>query len=301
MKKYRALTALVIAAAFLTGCSAQEQSSDSSQPEPTSEVTPTAEPTAQAPTEERFDEAPEQTTAPETSAPEEISAPAETLEASDNTESYIADWIYGTWSVMTVNGADYWSYAGANGFDSEYQLIFDKDGCQRLDGSAGLTDIMSYRITDSGAELYTDDGEVWAELTYNQTADTLSAERFGDVIVLKRGENPRQNAPQVDYIADWIYGTWSVITLDGKDFWDWADENGVSGEYILSFNAQNVEAFVGTEPSGTYYYRITDDGAEIFNDDGSANSLVYDPAADTLTLNSGGITGVLARGENPRQ
>ncbi len=298
MKKYRGITAAVLAAAILTGCSAQEQ--NGSKQEPTVDVTSSAEPTAQAPTEETSGEAPEQTDIAMTNAPEETTAPAETASQPENTESYIADWIYGTWSVISVNGADYWSYADANGLDGEYQMVFDKDGCQILTGSAGLADTMTYAITDEGAELYMDNGYVWVTLTYDQSSDTLSAVESGQTIVLKRGENPRQIEPQVDYIADWIYGTWSMKTVNGQDFWEYASANDISDEYILKFTAQNVGAYSGDELTGTYAYRITDEGAKLTDDSGVIYVLTYDPSADTLTISGDGITGVLRRGENPR-
>ena len=297
MKKYSVITAAVLCAVILTGCSAQEVSESSL---PTVDDTSSAEPTGQAPTEEHSDESPEQTTAPETTVPEETTAPAETTSLPENTESYIADWIYGTWSVVSVNGEDYWSYADANGLDGEYQLVFDKDGCQVLTGTAGLAETMTYAITDEGAELYKDNGYVWVTLTYDQSTDVLYAVESGQKIVLKRGGNPRQTEPQVDYIADWIYGTWSMVTVNGQDFWEYACENDISEEYILKFTAQKVDVYSGEELIGTYSYRITDEGAEIFTNDGVRSSCVYDPAADTLTLTEDGITGVLARGENPR-
>ena len=299
MKRHSVITAAVLSAALLTGCSAQEESV-SSQPEPTLEGTSAAEPTVQAPTEETSGEAPEQTDIPVTTAPEETTVPAETASQPENTESYIADWIYGTWSVVSVNGADYWSYADENDLDSEYQLVFDKDGCQVLTGTAGLTDTMTYAITDEGADIYKDNGYVWVALTYDQSSDMLYAVENGRAIVLKRGENPRQTAPQMDYIADWIYGTWSMVTVNGQDFWEYACANDISRECIFRFTAQNVRVYSGDELAGTYAYRITDEGAEIFNDDGTKDSIVYDPAADTLIASIDGITGVFARGENPR-
>lgn len=299
MKRHSVITAAVLSAALLTGCSAQEESV-SSQPEPTLEGTSAAEPTVQAPTEETSGEAPEQTDIPVTTAPEETTVPAETASQPENTESYISDWIYGTWSVVSVNGADYWSYADENDLEGEYQLIFDEDGCQVVSGSAGLTDTMTYAITDEGAEIYKDNGYVWETLTYDQTTDMLYAEESGQTMVLKRGGNPRQTEPQVDYIADWIYGTWSMVTVNGEDFWEYASANDINKEYILKFTAQNVDVYTGEDLVGTYAYRITDEGAEIFISGGTRSSYVYDPAADTLTFTEDGITGVLARGENPR-
>ncbi len=304
MKKYISITAVLLSAAILTGCSAQEQSS--SKQEPTVDVTSLAEPTAQAPADEHSDEAPEkttpleQTTAPEQTTVPETAAPEETAFQPGNTESYIADWIYGTWSVVVVSGEDYWGYADKNGLDGEYQLIFDEDGCQILTDSAGLADTMTYAITDEGAEIYKDNGYVWVTLSYDQTMDMLYAEESGQTMVLKRGENPRQTEPQVDYIADWIYGTWSMVTVNGEDFWEYASVNDISKEYILEFTAQNVDVYTGEDLIGTYAYRITDKGAEIFISGGTRSSYVYDPAADTLTFTEDGITGVLARGENPR-
>lgn len=297
MKKNSVITAALLFAVILTGCSAQEVSESSL---PTVDVTSSAEPTGQAPTEEHSDESPEQTTAPETTVPEETTAPAETTSLPENTESYIADWIYGTWSVVSVNGEDYWSYADANGLDGEYQLVFDKDGCQVLTGSAGLADTMTYAITDEGAELYRDNGYVWVTLTYDQSKDVLYAVESGQAIVLKRGGNPRQTEPQVDYIADWIYGTWSMKTVGGKDFWDYADEYGMTGEYILRFTEREVGVYSGDTLKGTFAYLVTADGAEIFNNDGTRDFFVYDPAADTLETSRDGVTCVLVRGSNPR-
>ena len=58
--------------------------------------------------------------------------------------------------------------------------------------------------------------------------------------------------------------------------------------------------YSGDTLNGTFACLVTEDGAEIFNNDGTRDFFVYDPAADTLTFTRDGITGVLVRGNNPR-
>ena len=310
MKKY-ATAAVLACSILLSGCSGNDNRSESSEPDklPTSDITSSAEPAA--PTEENSvpETMPEQTQADnETTVP-----PADTT-VPENPGGYIADWIYGTWSTISVNGVDFWTYADANEIDGEHQMVFDKTSCILISGDGGLDWEFTYKITDAGAALYDEDGSEWAELTYDPSADTLTyvtggetvVMRRGETVVMRRGENPRQNTPQdtqqggMNYIAEWIYGTWSAVTVNGQDFWKFADENGISGEYILNFTAQNVEVIEGTELRSTLTYRITDDGAEITDAAGNAVPLVYDPSADTLTMTDNGEISVLKRGNNPR-
>lgn len=303
MKKY-ATAAVLVCAVLLAGCSGNSGTSESVDTGklPTTDVVSSAE--SADPTEESS--APE-TTPNVTESDKETSEAPEVTTVPDNPGGYIADWIYGTWSTISVNGMDFWAYADANELDGEYQMVFDKDSCTMTSGDGGLDWEFTYAITDGGAMLYDEDGSEWAELTYDPSADTLTFVTGGETVVMRRGENPRQEAQQntqqgggMDYIADWIYGTWSAVTINGQNFWEIADEYGISGEYILDFTAQGVKVMQGTELVNTYSYRITDDGAEITDTPGNAIPLVYDLSADTLTMTDNGATAVLKRGNNPR-
>lgn len=302
MKKYA--TAVVLACSvLLAGCSGNSSRPESSETDklPTTDVILSTEPAA--PTEEN---SVPQTTPEQTQADDETTVPQAETTVPENPGGYIADWIYGTWSVISVNGVDFWAYADANEIYGERQMAFDKDSCTITSGEGGLDWEFTYAITDGGAVIYDEDGSEWAELTYDPSADTLTFATGGETVVMRRGENPRQGNQQglqsdgMTYIADWIYGTWSAISVNGQEFWQYADENGISGEYILNFTAQGVDVIEGDELRSTLAYRITDAGAEITDASGNAVPLTYDPSADALTVTDSGETAVLKRGNNPR-
>lgn len=116
MKKYMAAAVLItiVLAAGCTGNASSQSESSSQTDSSTAEVTTSAAPTEQpeeAPVTEAVPE-PAETTAAQTEATQDTSAPEEQ-------GGYIADWIYGTWSAVSVNGQDYWDYAFANGLTEQ--------------------------------------------------------------------------------------------------------------------------------------------------------------------------------------
>ena len=299
MKKYMAAAVLIIIvlAAGCTG-SASSQDESSSQPDSsTAEVTATtsAAPTEQpeeAPVTETVPE-PAETTAAQTEPPQDTSAPEEH-------GGYIADWIYGTWSAVSVNGQDYWDYAFANGLTEQSQLIFNSEELLVRNGTVGIEQEYSYAITDAGADIYYSWGEKFLTLTYDPSADTLTMiDEADNFAVFKRGEYPQPEAG-LDYIADWIYGTWSVISVNGQDYWEYAVQNDEDQEKMMIFTAQGVDITSGDRVLRTLSYRITDEGAEIRDTDGAVILMTYSPQDDTLTFTADGYTTVVKRGTNPK-
>ena len=245
MKKYMAAAVLItiVLAAGCTG-SASSQSESSSQTDgATAEVTAT---TSAAPTEQpekapvtEAAPGPAETTAAQTEATQDTSAPEEQ-------GGYIADWIYGTWSAVSVNGQDYWDYAFANGLTEQLQLIFNSEEVLVRNGTVGIEQEYSYAITDAGADIYYSWGEKSLTLTYDPSADTLTMiDEADNFAVFKRGEYPQ--SAEVDYIADWIYGTWSVISVNGQDYWEYAAQNDEDQEKMMIFTAQGVDITRATE------------------------------------------------------
>lgn len=306
MKKYVA-AAVLLSIALTAGCSGNtsSQSESPSKPEnPTSEATTTTsaaqpEPTTEIAESEETEPAYEQTNVSTTAQTE---PPAETT-APENPGGYIADWIYGTWSAVSVNGQEYWDYAFANGLTEQAQLVFESDGNVRaVGGEVGVEQEYTYQITDEGADIYYSFGEKNCSLVYAPATDMMTVyfeAPDGGTVVLKRGEYPQPEAG-LDYIADWIYGTWSVISVDGVEFWTWAAQNDIDDEYQMNFTAQNAEIIIGGEVRLTVSYRITDDGAELRAEDGTIIPMTYSPADDTLSFTMDGNSGVMKRGTNPK-
>lgn len=299
MKKYMAAAVLIIIvlAAGCTGNASSQDESSSQTDGSTAELTAT---TSAAPTEQP-EEAPvtetvpelAETTAAQTEATQETSAPEEQ-------GGYIADWIYGTWSAVSVNGQDYWDYAFANGLTEQSQLIFNSEEVLVRNGTVGIEQEYSYAITDAGADIYYSWGEKFLTLTYDPSADTLTMiDEADNFAVLKRGEYPQPEAG-LDYIADWIYGTWSVISVNGQDYWEYAAQNDEDQEKMMIFTAQGVDITSGDRVLRTLSYRITDEGAEIRDTDGAVILMTYSPQDDTLTFTADGYTTVVKRGTNPK-
>ena len=300
MKKYMAAAVLISYIVLAAGCtgSASSQSESSLQTDSsTAEVTAT---TSAAPTEqpEEVSETeavpePAETTAAQTEPPQETSAPEEQ-------GGYIADWIYGTWSAVSVNGQDYWDYAFANGLTEQLQLIFNSEEVLVRNGTVGIEQEYSYAITDAGADINYSWGEKFVTLTYDPSADTLTMiDEADNFAVFKRGEYPQPEAG-LDYIADWIYGTWSVISVNGQDYWEYAAQNDEDQEKMMIFTAQGVDITSGDRVLRTLSYRITDEGAEIRDTDGAVILMTYSPQDDTLTFTADGYTTVVKRGTNPK-
>lgn len=299
MKKYMA-AAVLITIVLAAGCTGNASSQDESSSQPdssTAEVTATtsAAPTEQpeeAPVTETVPE-PAETTAAQTVATQDTSAPEEQ-------GRYIADWIYGTWSAVSVNGQDYWDYAFANGLTEQSQLIFNSEEVLVRNGTVGIEQEYSYAITDAGADMYYSWGEKSLTLTYDPSADTLTMiDEADNFAVFKRGEYPQPEAG-LDYIADWIYGTWSVISVNGQDYWEYAAQNDEDQEKMMIFTAQGVDITSGDRVLRTLSYRITDEGAEIRDTDGAVILMTYSPQDDTLTFTADGYTTVVKRGTNPK-
>lgn len=235
---------------------------------------------------------PAETTAAQTEATQDTSAPEEQ-------GGYIADWIYGTWSAVSVNGQDYWDYAFANGLTEQLQLIFNSEEVLVRNGTVGIEQEYSYAITDAGADIYYSWGEKSLTLTYDPSTDTLTMiDEADNFAVFKRGEYPQ--SAEVDYIADWIYGTWSVISVNGQDYWEYAAQNDEDQEKMMIFTAQGVDITSGDRVLRTLSYRITDEGAEIRDTDGAVILMTYSPQDDTLTFTADGYTTVVKRGTNPK-
>lgn len=299
MKKYMAAAVLItiVLAAGCTGNASSQDESSSQTDGSTAEVTVTtsAAPTEQpeeAPVTEAVPE-PAETTAAQMEATQETSAPEEQ-------GGYIADWIYGTWSAVSVNGQDYWDYAFANGLTEQSQLIFNSEEVLVRNGTVGIEQEYSYAITDAGADIYYSWGEKFLTLTYDPSADTLTMiDEADNFAVLKRGEYPQPEAG-LDYIADWIYGTWSVISVNGQDYWEYAAQNDEDQEKMMIFTAQGVDITSGDRVLRTLSYRITDEGAEIRDTDGAVILMTYSPQDDTLTFTADGYTTVVKRGTNPK-
>lgn len=299
MKKYMAAAVLItiVLAAGCTGSASSQDESSSQTDGSTAEVTATtsAAPTEQpeeAPVTEAVPE-PAETTAAQTEPPQETSAPEEQ-------GGYIADWIYGTWSAVSVNGQDYWDYAFANGLTEQLQLIFNSEEVLVRNGTVGIEQEYSYAITDAGADMYYSWGEKFLTLTYDPSADTLTMiDEADNFAAFKRGEYPQPEAG-LDYIADWIYGTWSVISVNGQDYWEYAAQNDEDQEKMMIFTAQGVDITSGDRVLRTLSYRITDEGAEIRDTDGEIIMMTYSPQDDTLTFTADGYTTVVKRGTNPK-
>ena len=296
MKKYMAAAVLItiVLAAGCTGSASSQSESSSQTDSSTAEVTTSAAPTEQPEEVSETEAVPEpaETTAAQTEATQDTSAPEEQ-------GGYIADWIYGTWSAVSVNGQDYWDYAFANGLTEQLQLIFNSEEVLVRNGTVGIEQEYSYAITDAGADIYYSWGEKSLTLTYDPSADTLTMiDEADNFAVFKRGEYPQ--SAEVDYIADWIYGTWSVISVNRQDYWEYAEQNDEDQEKMMIFTAQGVDITSGDRVLRTLSYRITDEGAEIRDTDGAVILMTYSPQDDTLTFTADGYTTVVKRGTNPK-
>lgn len=298
MKKYMAAAVLItiVLAAGCTGSASSQSESSSQTDSSTAEVTviTSAAPTEQLEEVSETEAVPEpaETTAAQTEATQDTSAPEEQ-------GGYIADWIYGTWSAVSVNGQDYWDYAFANGLTEQSQLIFNSEEVLVRNGTVGIEQEYSYAITDAGSDIYYSWGEKSLTLTYDPSTDTLTMiDEADNFAVFKRGEYPQ--SAEVDYIADWIYGTWSVISVNGQDYWEYAAQNDEDQEKMMIFTAQGVDITSGDRVLRTLNYRITDEGAEIRDTDGAVILMTYSPQDDTLTFTADGYTTVVKRGRNPK-
>lgn len=295
MKKHIAAMAL-LSIVLMAGCSGNASSqpeSGSQTDEPTEEVVVTST-TSAAPTEqpeelpetEAAHEPTEATTAVQTEPPQETTA-------AENPGNYIADWIYGTWSMVSANGQEYWDFAFENGLTEQSQLEFNSEEVLVRNGNVGVELEYNYAITDAGADIYYSWGEKIVTLIYDPSADTLTmvydGDEEGNVAVYKRGEYPQSTG--LDYIADWIYGTWEVISIDGQEY-VLDDENP---KFEMNFTANGVDIKIDGEVTKSISYRITDEGAELRDTDGAVYPVVYSPADDTLTISENGYTGVLKR------
>ncbi len=248
-----------------------------------------------------------------------------TIESPWGADGYSADWLYGTWSVISVNDQDFWEYADANGFENEYQLTFDSSGGARAIGVNGDEFLYRYRVTDNGARLYDDQLEVKVgSLTYDPDTDLITMTDTYNNFVMKRGSNPRGGTGE-NSGADWIYGVWSVTEADGQDYWKWVDENHPEmGESIIEFTADGARSYSYDREDDRFFlsdmmkFSVTGSSVVMTDEYGDVYTLTYDSAKDliygdvyTLTYDSANdlITAseteddhalTLKRGTNPR-
>ncbi len=237
-----------------------------------------------------------------------------TMESSWNAGGYSADWLYGTWSVISVNDQDFWEYADANGFENEYQLTFDSSGGARAIGVNGDEFLYRYRVTDDGARLYDDQLEVKVgSLTYDPDTDLITMTDTYNNFVMKRGSNPRGSNPRggtgENSSADWIYGIWSVTEADGQEYWKWVDENNPGmGESIIEFTADGARSYSYDRDYDRFFlsdmmkFSVTGSSVVMTNKYGDVYTLTYDSAKDLITAaeteDDQELT--LKRGTNPR-
>lgn len=316
-KRYIAIAGALALSVLLSGCSGSNVTSvDSSQNSGSAEVTSKS----QTPQQEADNEAPVQsdtTAVPtvESSRAESTAAPAGeseeeilgtlTMDSPSVNVDYPADWLYGTWSTVSLNGYDYWEYADLRGFDGEVQMIFSSDGGKVTRGSEGVIVEFTFKVTDSGVTI-TDklDGSS-SELTYDPAADTLTSTDDDVTVVFIRGANPRDSGAE-NPVGEGIYGLWSVSLVNGEDFWTsdrMAPEQ--SGECFVEINESGLRAIDNYDVTEYFKVRPTDNGAEFTDSrDGQDYVLTYDETADTITTfqksQPNGDTMVMKRGSNPK-
>lgn len=292
MNRYKLTALAIFAGILLTGCSG---GNESSAPQVSDGVS-TAEDTAASTTADEPSEVsqPVESDVSKVISEPQTTTPVETSEPVPE-ETFIPEWIFGTWSVTAVNGQEYWEWAGENGIEEERQLIFDSEMCRSVSGMGGIDDELTYVITDEGAELYAEDGALWARLVYDPQMDILSLSEDDSeyTAILRRGGNPQQEQQSGGgYIADWIYGTWAAVDIEGQPFSEWAVQNGVTEEYKLEFTPQGC-IISGSEK--VLRYSITDEGAVVYDEDGGTTELVYDYINDTLSATEGENTFLFKR------
>lgn len=321
MKKKYIAAALLSAAVLLSGCAGNvsrvEDSQDSSAADSSSDVgepgkgTPKSPETDNSgqPSSAESAESDDATWSAFTEESAEEVLGSLTMESPWGAEGYSADWLYGTWSVISVNGEDFWDFAYKNGYDSEYQLTFDSSGGARAIGVNGDEFLYSYRITDDGARLYDDQFEVKVgSLTYDPDTDLITMTDTYDCYVMKRGSNPRGGTGE-NSGADWIYGIWSVTEAEGKEYWKWIDENNPEmGESIIEFTADGARTYAYDREDDSFSlsdmmsYSVTGSGAVMTDKHGEIYNLTYDSGSDLLTVTVEGYDQVMTmkRGTNPR-
>lgn len=310
--KYIGIAGALSLTVLLSGCSGSEQTSEQSQTSAAPEVT--TKPQSAAPQTTSAESSATESTVPESTAPDPEQETAEF--SSDNSGTpekeppeasggYSADWLYGTWSTLTLNGADYWDFADERGIDGEVQLVFDSEGCDVIRGSEGVVFELQYIVTDSGAEIWENESGDKAVLTYNAAEDTLSVDDGENNFVCIRGSNPRKNGAQ-NSAGEGLYGLWSTVTVNGEDFWT-SDRfmQAQTGECLVEINESGFRAINNYECRGYFPLRPTDNGAE-FTDprDGLDYVLSYDAASDAVICyqksQPEGDTMTLKRGTNPK-
>lgn len=315
-KRYIGIIGALALSVMLCGCSGGNSSvTDSSQTSGGTESVSNAEipqpEDSSAPDEDKNDtpalstvEIPPEQKEPTAEETEDEILGTLTMESPDVSVDYPADWLYGTWSTLTLNGCDYWEYADEQGFDGEMQMIFSSDGGEVTRGSDGVILEFSYTVTDSGVTITGNQDGRSSELTYDSAADTLTSVDDDVTAVFIRGANPRNSGTESS-VGEGIYGLWSAVTLNGEDFW--------TSDRIVT--EQSGECFIEIDESGLrttdnyatdcYAVRLTDTGAEFTTPrDGVDYVLTYDKASDTITAfqksQPEGDTMTLKRGSNPK-
>lgn len=297
---------------LLSGCGGSEPSSElpqtseapevTSKPQSTEPEAPSAESSAP---ESASTTSSEQEPAPETAESGEEILGTLTVDSPNEDAGYSADWLYGTWSTVSLNGTDYWDFADERGIDGEVQFIFDSEGCDVLRGSEGIIYKLDYKVTDSGVMLRDNESGTDSALTYNAAEDTLTLNDDGNTIVYIRGSNPRKNGAQ-STAGEGMYGLWSVALINGEDFWT-SDKllPEQYGEFFVEINESGMRSI--NNDGFTKYFQLqpTDNGAEFIDDrDGMKYTLNYDSTGDTITCfqtdQPDGDKMTLKRGSNPK-
>lgn len=315
-ERYIGIIGALALSVMLTACSGGSVSSvDSSQNSDSAEVTsntqtpqqktgsdiPPQEDAAGASTSE--DSAAERHESPTAESAEEILGTL-TMELPGDSGGYSADWLYGTWSALTLNGSDYWEFADAQGIDGEVQMSFGSDGGKVTKGSDGVVVEFTFKVTDSGVAITDKESGDRSEFTYNPAGDTLTSTDDDVTVVFIRGANPRKSGAE-SAVGEGIYGLWSAVTVNGEDFWTsdrMAPEQ--SGECFIEINESGLRT-INNYATDYYEVRLTDTGAEFTNPrDGEDYVLTYDETSDTITAfqksQPEGDTMVMKRGSNPK-
>ena len=116
-------------------------------------------------------------------------------------------------------------------------------------------------------------------------------------MVMKRGSNPK---PGTQNNCGWLYGTWSAVTVNGKDFWAYAQANGIDYEWQLVFATDTCFAIAGDTNKTSY--TVDGDIVTVSVGISTSQTAMYNSTTDMLMLNDeqAGQTIVMKRGTNPR-
>lgn len=216
------------------------------------------------------------------------------------TEIPVGEGVYGLWSVSTLNGEDYWESDAFAEIVGESFLEINESGLRTINNYE-TTDYCEVRLTDTGAEFTDTRYDEEYVLTYDEASDTLicflKSEPQGDIMVMKRGSNPK---PGTQNDCGWIYGTWSAVTVNGQDFWTFAQEEDIDYEWQLVFSTDTC--FAIGDDTAKCGYSVDGDIVTVLSGVSTTQTAMYNSSTDMLMLNDeqAGQTIVMKRGTNPR-